>query len=205
MRRSGRARVSRGGRRRTRRSSWRCGCTRRWKVSVRRANSTACARATLLLRGGVPMNYHGLSDFRFAHGEVLDRLLTESLTALLAEGVITPEEIALDGTKVRANAGKGSFRRADKLAALEGLARQRVAHLKAEAQKDPAAGEKRRQAAQRRGAEDIARRAAEARRTLEKDRAEKAERAKRYKKAEAKKGEARVSLTDPEARMMRFP
>lgn len=157
------------------------------------------------LRGGVPMNYHGLSDFRIAHGEVLDRLLTESLTALLAEGVITPEEIALDGTKVRANAGKGSFRRADKLAALEGLARRRVAHLKAEAQNDPAAGEKRRQAAQRRGAEDIARRAAEARRTLEKLRAEKAECAKRYKKAEAKKGEARVSLTDPEARMMRFP
>jgi len=156
------------------------------------------------LRGGVPMNYHGLSDFRFAHGEVLDRLLTESLTALLAEGMITPEEIALDGTKVRASAGKGSFRRADKLAALEGLARQRVAQLKAEVQNDPAAGEKRRQAAQRRGAEDIARRAAEARRTLEKLRAEKAERAKRHKKAEAKKGEARVSLTDPEARMMRF-
>jgi transposase len=156
------------------------------------------------LCGGVPMNYHGLSDFRFAHGEVLDRLLTESLTALLAEGVITPEEIALDGTKVRASAGKGSFRRVDKLAALEGLARQRVAQLKAEMQNDPAAGEKRRQAAQRRGAEDIARRAAEARHILEKLRAEKAERAKRHKKAEAKKGEARVSLTDPEARMMRF-
>jgi transposase len=156
------------------------------------------------LRGGVPVNYHGLSDFRFAHGEVLDGLLTESLAALLAAGVIEPEEIALDGTKVRASAGKGSFRGADKLAALEGLARQRVAQLKAEVASDPAAGEKRRQAAQRRGAEDIARRAAEARRTLEKLRGEKSERAKRYKKAEAKKGEARVSLTDPEARMMRF-
>jgi transposase len=156
------------------------------------------------LRGGVPVNYHGLSDFRFAHGEVLDRLLTESLTALLAAGVIKPEEIAIDGTKIRASAGKGSFRRAAKLAAVEGLARQRVAQLRAEVETDPAAGEKRRQAAQRRGAEDIARRAAEAQRTLEKLRVEKAERAKRHRKAEDEKGEARVSLTDPEARLMRF-
>jgi transposase len=157
------------------------------------------------LCGGVPMNYHGLSDFRFAHAAVLDRLLTESLTALLAEGVVRLEEIALDGTKVRASAGKGSFRGAGKLAALEAAARQRVEQLKAEAQGDSAASEKRRQAAQRRGAEDIARRAAEARRTLEKLRAEKAERAKRHKKAEARKGDPRVSLTDPEARMTRFP
>src|SRR5271168_4586446 len=86
------------------------------------------------LCGGVPMNYHGLSDFRFAHAAVLDRLLTESLTALLAEGVVRLEEIAIDGTKVRASAGKGSFRGADKLAALEGAAHRRVEQLKAEAQ-----------------------------------------------------------------------
>ena len=156
------------------------------------------------LCGGVPMNYHGLSDFRFDHAEVLDRLLTESLTALLAEGVVKLEEIAIDGTKVRASAGKGSFRRGAKLAVLEGMARERVERLKAEAQSDPAASEKRRQASRRRGAEDIARRAAEARRALEKLRAEKAERAKRHRKAEAAKSEARVSTTDPEARLMRF-
>lgn len=157
------------------------------------------------LCGGVPMNYHGLSDFRFDHAEVLDRLLTESLTALLAEGVVKPEEIAIDGTKIRASAGRGSFRREAKLTALEGLARQRIDQLKAEAHGDSAASEKRRQTAQRRGAEDIVRRAAAARAVLEKLRAEKAERAKRHKKAEAKKGEPRVSLTDPEARLMRFP
>ncbi len=156
------------------------------------------------LCGWVPVNYHGLSDFRFDHAAILDRVLTESLTALLAEGVITLEEIAIDGTKVRASAGKGSFRRARKLAELEDLARQRVAQLKAEAHSDPAASETRRQAAQRRGAEDIARRAAAARRTLEKLHVEKTERAKTHKTEEAEKGEIRVSLTDPEARMMRF-
>ena len=31
------------------------------------------------IAGGVPLNYHGLSDFRVAHVAVLDRLLTESV------------------------------------------------------------------------------------------------------------------------------
>ena len=34
------------------------------------------------IAGGVPLNYHGLADFRVAHVEVLDRLLSESVTAL---------------------------------------------------------------------------------------------------------------------------
>jgi transposase len=33
------------------------------------------------IAGGVPLNYHGLADFRVAHLEALDRLLTESVTA----------------------------------------------------------------------------------------------------------------------------
>ena len=53
------------------------------------------------IAGGVPLNYHGLSDFRVAHVAVLDRLLTESVTALIAEGVVSLAEIAVDGTKVR--------------------------------------------------------------------------------------------------------
>jgi transposase len=156
------------------------------------------------LCGGVAMNYHGLSDFRCGHGAVLDRLLTESLAALVAEGVIKPEEIALDGTKVRASAGKGSFRRAKTLARLAELARQRVQALKEEVANDPAASEKRRQAAQRRGAADIMRRADAARRVLERLQAEKTGRAERHKKAEAEKGEVRASTSDAEARMMRF-
>ena len=142
------------------------------------------------LCGGVPVNYHGLSDFRCDHATILDGLLTESLTALVGEGLVKLEEIAIDGTKVRASAGKGSFRRAGKLAEVEALAHRRVQQLKTEAHSDAAASDKRRQAAQRRGAEDIARRAAEAQRILEKLRGEKAE--------------PRVSVTDPEARKMRF-
>ena len=38
------------------------------------------------IAGGVPLNYHGLADFRVGHVEVLDRLLSESVTALIGEG-----------------------------------------------------------------------------------------------------------------------
>jgi transposase len=149
------------------------------------------------LCGGVPVNYHGLSDFRFDHADLLDQLLSESLAALLAAGVVALDEVAIDGTKVKACAGKGSFRGEETLTALEEVARRRVSRLKAEAESDPAASETRRQAAQRRAAEDIAHRAGAARRTFEKLRAEKAARAKRHKKEEAKKEKLRVSLTDP--------
>ena len=68
------------------------------------------------LCGGVALNHHGLSDFRVDHAEVLDRLLSESLAALLAEGVVKLDEVAIDGTKVKACAGRGSFRRERTLA-----------------------------------------------------------------------------------------
>ncbi|MGA2031029.1 MAG: transposase, partial [Thermoguttaceae bacterium] len=39
--------------------------------------------------GGVSMNYHTLSDFRTQHVELLDRLLTESVASLMAEGLVS--------------------------------------------------------------------------------------------------------------------
>src|ERR1700730_12268993 len=55
------------------------------------------------IAGGGPLNYHGLADFRVECPEVLNRLLTESVTALITEGVVSLAEITIDGTKVRAN------------------------------------------------------------------------------------------------------
>jgi transposase len=105
------------------------------------------------LRGGVAMNYHDLSDFRVGHGDVLDRLLTDSLMALLVEGIVKLEEVAVDGTKVRAWAGRGSFKGAKKLARLERWARERVDQLRGSGS-DAGASEGRRRAAQERGAEE---------------------------------------------------
>lgn len=156
------------------------------------------------LCGGVPVNYHGLSDFRAGHGDLLDRVLTESVTSLAAEGLISLEEAALDGTKLAANAGRSSFRDQEGLARFEAAAHQRVQRLRAEVEQDPAASERRRAAAQERAAREVAARAAAARRKLAALQEEKRERAKTHSKAEAGKKEPQASTTDPDARVMKM-
>jgi hypothetical protein len=91
------------------------------------------------LAGGVPVNYHGLADFRVESVEVLDRLLTHSVTALIGEGLVSVNEIAVDGTKVRANASKKSFRTGEKLIKMEAAVVERLAALKQELSSDPGA------------------------------------------------------------------
>jgi len=157
------------------------------------------------IAGGVPLNYHGLADFRVDHLAVLDRLLTESVTAMIDQGLVSLAEIVVDGTKVRANASRESFKTGAKLMQIEAKVAERLAQLKAEVNDDPEASSRRRRAARERAARDIEERAARARKALDQIQAEKAERAKRHAKDEAKKSEAKASMTDAEARIMRFP
>jgi transposase len=158
------------------------------------------------IAGGVPLNYHGLADFRVGHVEVLDRLLSESVTALIGEGVVSLAEIVVDGTKVRANASRDSFKTGSKLARIGAAVEQRLATLKAEIASDPEASSRRKRAAQERAAREVKERAERARGALDRVRAEKEQRAKTHPKDEAKKkSEPKVSLSDPEARCMRFP
>ncbi len=63
------------------------------------------------LCGGVPVDYHLLSDFRHEHQEALNELLTQIVATLMAENLVTLKEVAQDGMRVRASAGSGSFRR----------------------------------------------------------------------------------------------
>jgi transposase len=156
------------------------------------------------IAGGVPLNYHGLSDFRVGHVEVLDRLLTESVTALIAEGVVSLAEIAVDGTKVRANASRESFKTGSKLAQIGAVVEQRLTALKAEIGADPEASTRRKRAAQERAGREVKERAERARAALDRVRAEREQRAKRHSQDEAKKSEPKASLSDPEARNMRF-
>lgn len=159
------------------------------------------------LCGGVGVNHHALSDFRVGHGELLDGLLTDSVAAVAVEGLISLEEIAVDGTKLQAAAGRGSFRAEAGLAGYEQAAAARVARLKAEIEADPGAHEAKRRAAVARAEREVAERAAAARAALEKLAAERKERAKTHGKEEAdkaKKGGPKASTTDPEARQMRF-
>lgn len=62
------------------------------------------------LCGGVTVNYHLLADFRSQGGQKWDDLLTQIVAALLAEGLVTLTRVAQDGMRVRASAGKASFR-----------------------------------------------------------------------------------------------
>jgi transposase len=49
--------------------------------------------------GGAPVNHDLLAGFRRENAVLLDRLLTQSVTGLIAEKLITLEELAIDGTK----------------------------------------------------------------------------------------------------------
>ena len=156
------------------------------------------------LAGGVPVNYHGLSDFRVDHVEVLDRLLSESVTALIGEGLVSLSEIAVDGTKVRASASQDSFKEAAKLQEIEAAVERRIAALKAEVEGAAGASSRRKQAARERAAREVKQRAERARAMLDRVQAERAKRQKTHAEDSAKKAEPRASLSDPEARKMRF-
>ena len=112
--------------------------------------------------GGVGVNHTMLSEFRLDSGEFLDGLLTRSLAALMQEGLITLDEVIIDGTKIRAAASRSSMRRRQTLVELEQKAQTRVAELKQELETDSAAGERRLSKRRLSAAEDRARRVAAA-------------------------------------------
>jgi transposase len=141
--------------------------------------------------GGVTVNYHTLADFRVDHVEVLDRLLTNGVAVLLEQGLVSMERVAQDGMKVRASAGAASFRRRPRLEQFRDEAKAQVKALKKELKTDPAAGRRRQEAARRRAALDREKRL---RRALD-----------QLPQIEvSKKDKARVSTTDPEARIMKM-
>lgn len=112
--------------------------------------------------GGVGVNHTLLSEFRANSGDFLDRLLTSSLAALMAEGLVTLDEVITDGTKVRAAASRSSMRNVERLAELQAQAQERVSALRRELEADPAASERRLLQRRLSGAEDRARRVAAA-------------------------------------------
>lgn len=145
--------------------------------------------------GGVSVNAHTLSDFRVRHEAVLDELLTKSVARLMDAGLVTLRRVSQDGMRVRASAGAASFRRRTRLREFEKEARKQVEALRRELDEDPAATTRRQTEARLRAAKD---RQARVKRALSE-----------MPSVEAKKGpedkpNARVSTTDPEARVMRM-
>lgn len=148
------------------------------------------------LCGGVGVNHHSLGDFRVGHTEFLDHVLTTSIASLMATGAVTLERVAQDGVRVRASAGAASFRRRSKLEQFLDEASAQVEALKQELHDDPAASSRRREAARERAAAERQKRVEEALAQLPDVEA---------KKKSDEKDKARVSTTDPDARVMKMP
>lgn len=149
------------------------------------------------LRGGVPLNYHLLADFRTAHQVALNDLLTEIITTLLAEELVSLKRVAQDGMRVRASAGAASFRRERTLERLRQEAHQQVERLAAEVGGPGGPGSKRARAARARAAQERMERVERALAQLPAVRALK-------EPTEEEQAKARVSTTDPDARVMKM-
>jgi transposase len=158
-----------------------------------------CHDAFRWLCGGVPVNYHTLNDFRVGHERALDDLFTQVLAVLTHKGVVTVKRISQDGTKVRANAGSGSFRKEGKLRAHLAAAKAHVEAVKQRADDATVSAVKR--AAQERAAREREERITAALAELPKIQEDKNR--SRDKKSMAKA--PRASTTDPEARVMKMP
>jgi transposase len=154
----------------------------------------------LWILGSVRVNYHTLSDFRVQHGEIMERLLANTVASLVMGGVVPLETIAQDGMRVRASAGSSSFRLKPTLDKLQQAAQEHVDRLKreAESESERLAGDARRKAAAERAARERQERLDEALRQHEK---------LSQQRESRKKGDGettRVSTTDPDARKMKM-
>jgi transposase len=152
------------------------------------------------LCGDVSMNYHTLADFRVQHAEVLNDLLTEQVAALMHSGAVTLERVAQDGMRVRASAGKSSFRRGATLEECLAEAKQRVEELQRELEQDPGVASRREQAARERAARERLEKVAAAMAVCTEVQA-----AKQKRGGDSLKHPARASTTDPDARNMKMP
>lgn len=158
------------------------------------------------LRGGVPVDYHLVSDFRVAHQEALDRLLTEIVGTLMANDLVTLKQVAQDGVKIRASAGAGSFHRRSRLEECMAEAEEQVKRLAQERRQPDPEISRREQAARERAARERGGRVREALNQLSLVQAAKKRQERTLAKTKRKKiTEARVSTTDPEARVMKMP
>jgi transposase len=157
------------------------------------------------LCGGVGVNYHDLADFRSEAGPFLDDLLSRSVAGLVHKGLVSLDCLAVDGVRVRASAGKGSFRSQPRLEALHAAAIEKVAGLKAELSGDGSAGSRRLAARRLQAAQDRAQRVKEAQASAQEIAEKRAQDAKEQRKGKKPIKPARGSTSDADARVMMMP
>jgi transposase len=138
------------------------------------------------LTGTEVVNAHSLSDFRVAHEQTLKGLFVQVLALLRADGLITLERVMQDGTKIRASAASDTFRSGEGIEKALQEAREQI------------------EAVDKLSEEESSKRASKARERARRERKERLQSAlDTFKKLQAQ--DVRVSLTDPEARVMKQP
>jgi transposase len=167
-------------------------------VGEARALARLCVEhlAYIWLCGGVSMNYHTLSDFRVKHEATLDDLLTQIVRYLDEAGLVGWEAQAQDGMRVRASAGAASFHRQPTLEKALAEAQAQVAALEVQQPPEtvsPTPGE---QAARERAAHERVERLEAALQEMPLAQAA---------KPANERSQARVSSTDPQARVTPAP
>ncbi|MCX6635803.1 MAG: IS1182 family transposase [Acidobacteria bacterium] len=134
-----------------------------------------------------PVNHTSLNDFRKNKREALDEVFTQLLVMLEGEGLVDLERVMLDGTKVAAQAGRDTFRREKTLQKRLAAAREVVQRLEKQGESE---------------AQGVRRAAREQEQRLEQALQE-MKSLQGEKKTEEEKAGVRVSLSDPEARIMK--
>lgn len=162
--------------------------------------------AYIWICGGVPMNYHSLSDFRTRGADKFRLLLQQSIAVIWKLGIWSPETIAQDGTRVKANAGLGLFKRSPTLDKYLEDANQLIAKLEKELAENPNAFSAREKAAKQRAANERKERVEKAQVELEKYRSARTASAKvhRHSFSQKDRENLRVSTVDPECRKMKM-
>ena len=144
------------------------------------------------LTGLTEVNYHTLADFRVEKQQELDELFTQVLAALSKEGLITLEQVMQDGTKIKALASSRSYR-------YEGTIRE---HLEQARQQVAAMGDPRNDESSPKAKQAQARARRQQQERLE-SALEELQKLQARKAGQKTKREARVSISDPQARVMK--
>ena len=166
-----------------------------------------------VLAAGNEPDFRTISDFRKIHLETLKGFFEQVLKVALAAGAMKVGRVALDGTKIKANASKHKAMSYDRMKEQEKAIRAQVEELlaraeAADAEEDALYGKDKRgdelpEELQRR--ETRLKRIQEAKKAVEERAREKAQAVVKPDKAAKPEDKAQYNFTDPESRIMKSP
>lgn len=161
--------------------------------------------AYIWICGGASVNYHTLSDFRTKNNEKFIKVLQESVAIMWKTGTFDSSEIAQDGTRIRADAGKGSLKRETRIDAYLDEAALLIKRLEKELKANPSAYSLRQRAAKERATQERKEKLEKAKQEMAIYKKNREEECKRNNKklSPEDKDNLQVSITDPECRNMR--